>query len=194
MFQETDKAEEIISAELKEEFERDALPHMAALKNFALKMTNDPDLADDLVQETFIKAYRFFDRFEKGTNIKAWLYRIMKNSFINQFRKDNKTPEKIDYDDVENFYENIKSEAQNSNDLDKDIFSNVFDDEISQALNSLSDEFKTVILLCDIEGYTYEEVAEFLDCPVGTVRSRLHRARNMLAELLEDYAKEKGYV
>lgn len=194
MFHEMNFAEVSAPAITNTDFISNAIPHFAALHNFALKMTNDYDIADDLVQDTFIKAYRFYEKFEKGTNIKAWLYRIMKNSFINQFRKSSNLPEKIDYDDVENFYENIKSEAKNSNDLEKDIFNNIFDDEVTKALNSLSDEFKTVILLCDIENYSYEEVAEFLDCPVGTVRSRLHRARNMLKDILHDYAIGKGYL
>ncbi|MBL0173981.1 MAG: sigma-70 family RNA polymerase sigma factor [Ignavibacteria bacterium] len=175
------------------EFEREALPHMDALYNFALRMTGDPDDADDLLQETFLKAYRFFDKFEKGTNCKAWLFRIMKNSFINIYRKVTKEPDKVDYDDVEEFYHSIRAESADSNDLQEKLFSNLLDDDVSRALEGLPGEFRTVVILCDIEGFTYEEIAEFVECPIGTVRSRLHRGRKMLRVKLLAYAKDRGY-
>lgn len=176
------------------DFEKEALPHMNALYNFALRMTGDADDADDLVQETYLKAFRFFDKFEKGTNAKAWLFRILKNSYINEYRKVKKEPSKVDYNDIENFYENIKSSEVKSNHLVEDVFNNLLDDEISAAISSLPEDFKTVIILSDIEGFTYEEIADFVDCPIGTVRSRLHRARKMLYVRLHKYAQEKGYV
>ncbi|MGE5682532.1 MAG: sigma-70 family RNA polymerase sigma factor [Bacillota bacterium] len=176
------------------DFEREALPHMSALYNFALRMTGNPDDADDLVQETFLKAFRFFDKFEKGTNCKAWLFRILKNSYINDYRKQSKEPNKVDYDDIENFYENIKSSDVKSNHLVEDVFNNLLDDDISAAISSLPEDFRTVIILSDIEGFTYEEIADFVDCPIGTVRSRLHRARKMLYVRLNKYAQQKGYV
>ncbi|MCX7797683.1 MAG: sigma-70 family RNA polymerase sigma factor [Melioribacter sp.] len=177
-----------------EDFEKEALPHMNALYHFALRMTGDEDDADDLVQETYLKAFRFFDKFEKGTNCKAWLFRIMKNSFINDYRKNVKEPDKVDYEDVQNFYENIKSEEVQFNHYEEDAFSNVLDDEVTKALSELPEDFRTVIILSDIEGFTYDEIADFVDIPVGTVRSRLHRARKMLYSLLYNYAKDKGYV
>ena len=180
--------------ELYKEFEREALPHMDALYNFALRMTGDSDDANDLVQDTFLKAFRFFDKFEKGTNCKAWLFRIMKNTFINTYRKKTKEPDKVDYEEVENFYENVKPSSTDSAHLEKEIYDNLLDDEISSAIASLPDDFKTVIILSDIEGFTYDEIADFIDCPVGTVRSRLHRARKMLFAKLYKYANEKGYV
>ena len=180
--------------ELYEEFEKEAIPHMDALYNFALKMTGDEDDADDLVQETYLKAFRFFDKFEKGTNCKAWLFRIMKNSFINDYRKQVKEPNKVDYEDVQNFYENIKSDEVESKHYEQDVFSNLLDDEISKAITELPEDFRTVIILSDIEGFTYDEIADFVDIPVGTVRSRLHRARKMLYSQLYDYAKEKGFI
>lgn len=180
--------------QLYEDFEREAIPHMDALFNFALKMTGDSDEADDLVQETYLKAFRFFDKFEKGTNCKAWLFRIMKNTYINKYRKETKEPDKVDYEEVENFYENIKPSSTDSAHLEKDIFDNLLDDELSEAINSLPDDFKTVVILCDIEGFTYEEIADFIDVPVGTVRSRLHRARKMLFTKLQKYASERGYI
>ncbi|MCX6151620.1 MAG: sigma-70 family RNA polymerase sigma factor [Ignavibacteriales bacterium] len=176
------------------DFEKEAIPHMSALYNFALRMTGDADDADDLVQETYLKAFRFFDKFEKGTNAKAWLFRILKNSYINDYRKLKKEPNKVDYDDIENFYENIKSTDVKSNHMVDDVFNNLLDDQISSAISSLPEDFRTVIILSDIEGFSYEEIADFVDCPVGTVRSRLHRARKMLYVRLHKYAQEKGYV
>ena len=177
-----------------EEFEREAIPHMDALYNFALKMTGDSDDASDLIQETYLKAFRFWDKFEKGTNCKAWLFRIMKNTFINTYRKTAKEPDKVDYEEIENFYENIKPSSTDSAHLEKDIYDNLLDDELSSAISSLPEDFRTVIILCDIEGYTYDEIADFVDVPVGTVRSRLHRARKMLFTKLHKYASDKGYV
>jgi RNA polymerase sigma-70 factor, ECF subfamily len=180
--------------QLYADFEREAVPHMDSLYNFALKMTGDSDDANDLIQETYLKAFRFFDKFEKGTNCKAWLFRIMKNTYINTYRKSAKEPDKVDYEDVENFYENIKASNTDSAHLEKDIYDNLLDDELSAAITSLPEDFRTVVILADIEGYTYEEIADFIDVPVGTVRSRLHRARKMLFTKLYDYAGQKGYI
>ena len=180
--------------QLYADFEKEAIPHMDALFNFALRMTGDRDEADDLVQETYLKAFRFFDKFEKGTNCKAWLFRIMKNTFINSYRKTSKEPDKIDYEEVENFYENIKSSSTDSAHLEKEMYDNLLDDELSNAIASLPEDFRTVIILCDIEGFTYDEIADFVDVPVGTVRSRLHRARKMLFAELYEYAADKGYI
>lgn len=177
-----------------EEFEAIAVPHMDALYNFALRMTSDPENANDLVQETFLRAFRFFDKFERGTNIKAWLFRILKNTFINQYRKQKSEPGKVDYDDVQNFYENIKASEVKTNHIEEDAFSKLLDDDLSEAITKLPPDFRTVIILSDIEGFTYEEIADFVDIPVGTVRSRLHRARKMLYSKLYNYAKSKGYV
>ncbi len=176
------------------EFEKEALPHMDALYNFALKMTGDADDAQDLVQETFLKAFRFFDKFERGTNCKAWLFRILKNSFINDYRKSSKEPDKVDYDDIQNFYENIKATDIKTQHAEADVFSKLLDDDISSAISDLPEDFRTVIILSDIEGFNYEEIADFIDCPVGTVRSRLHRARKMLYAKLHNYAKQKGFL
>jgi RNA polymerase sigma-70 factor, ECF subfamily len=180
--------------QLYADFEKEAVPHMDALFNFALRMTGDSDEADDLVQETYLKAFRFFDKFEKGTNCKAWLFRIMKNTYINSYRKSTREPDKIDYEEVENFYENIKPSSTDSAHLEKEMYDNLLDDELSNAIASLPEDFRTVIILCDIEGFTYDEIADFVDVPVGTVRSRLHRARKMLFAKLYEYAADKGYV
>ncbi len=174
-------------------FETEAIPHMDALYNFALRMTGDQNDADDLVQETFLKAYRFFDKFEQGTNCKAWLFRIMKNSYINRYRKAQKTPETVDYDTVEDFYYSIRSDNADANDLEEVLFEWLLDDEVTTAIESLPEDFRTVVILCDLEGFTYEEIAEFVDCPVGTVRSRLHRGRKLLRSALLEYAQSRGY-
>ena len=176
------------------EFNSLVLPFQDALYNFALKMTKDEDDAKDLLQETLLKAYRFFDKFEKGTNIKAWLFMILKNTFINMYRKSSRTPLQVDYEDVQNFYENIKANEVSMTHSEEDAFSKTMDDEVTNAISSLQEDYRTVIILSDIEGYSYEEIAEFIDTPVGTVRSRLHRARKMLYSKLYDYAKVRGYV
>jgi RNA polymerase sigma-70 factor (ECF subfamily) len=176
------------------DFETLAVPHKDALYNFALKMTNDTDEADDLLQETFLKAFKYFDKFERGTNCKAWLYSIMRNTYINDYRREQKLPGKVDYDDIQNFYENIKETEVEYGHIVEDAFSNTLNDEVTDAISDLPKDFQTIILLSDVEGFTYEEIAEFLSCPIGTVRSRLHRARKMLYSKLYDYAKTTGYI
>jgi len=176
------------------EFEAEALPHMDVLYNFALRTTGNEDDAQDLLQETYLKAYRFWDKYEKGTNIRAWLFRIMKNSYINRYRKETKEPDKVDYDEIENFYNTIRAESTDPNDLQQKLFGHLLGDEVTKALESLPDDFRTVVILCDIEGLTYEEIAEFVECPIGTVRSRLHRGRKLLQAELYEYAKKQGVI
>lgn len=176
------------------EFEKEAVPHMDILYNYALRMTSSPDDAADLVQETFLKAFRFWDKYEKGTNIRAWLFRILKNSFINKYRKETKEPATVDYDEIQNFYNTIKAESTDPNDLQRKIFGGLLEDDIARALETLPEEFRTVVILCDIEGLSYEEIAEFVDCPIGTVRSRIHRGRKILRSKLLGYARKHGYV
>lgn len=180
-------------AERKLIFEREAIPHMKLLYNYAFRMTGDHMEAEDLLQDTYIRAFRFFHKFELGTNCKAWLFRIMKNCYINQYRKNRKEPGKVDYDDVDNFYDSIRSELVDPNDLEHKVFSNLLDDDVLTALNSLQDDYKTVVILCDLEGLSYEEIAEFLDVPIGTVRSRLHRGRKILEKRLTEYARQRGF-
>jgi len=167
---------------------------MDVLYNFALRTTGNEDDARDLLQETYLKAYRFWDKYEKGTNIRAWLFRIMKNSYINRYRKETKEPDKVDYDEIENFYNSIRAESTDPNDLQQKLFGNLLGDEVTKALESLPDDFRTVVILSDIEGLTYEEIAEFVECPIGTVRSRLHRGRKLLQAKLYEYAKKQGIV
>ncbi len=169
------------------------MPHIDSMYNFAYRLTFDEDDAKDLVQDTYLKAYRFVSSFQRGTNAKAWLYRILKNSFINDFRKKSKQPAKVDYQEVENFYNSDDVDDNKTVDLRIDTVKDMIGDEVSNALNSLAVDFRTVIILCDLEGFTYEEMAKILDIPIGTVRSRLHRARNLLKEKLQSYAREMGF-
>lgn len=167
---------------------------MDLLYNFALRTTGNADDARDLLQETFMKAYRFWNKYEKGTNIRAWLFRIMKNSYINRYRKETREPDKVDYGDIENFYDSIRASTTDTNDLQEKFYSGLLGDEVTRALQNLPEEFRTVVILCDIEGLTYEEIAEFLECPIGTVRSRLHRGRKLLQVELFEYAKQQGLI
>lgn len=174
-------------------FNREFMPHIDSMYNFAYRLTTDEDDANDLVQDTYLKAFRFITSFEQGTNAKAWLFRILKNSFINDYRKKSKQPAKVDYQEVETTYNSEDADASYTVDLRTDSVQDMIGDEVANALNSLPVDFRTVIILCDIEGFTYEEMAKILDIPIGTVRSRLHRARNLLKEKLRDYADSMGY-
>jgi len=174
-------------------FDGEFMPHIDSMYNFAYRLTFDEDDAKDLVQDTYMKAYRFINSFQEGTNAKAWLYRILKNSFINDYRKKSKQPSKVDYQEVEQFYNSEDTPANATVDLRLETTKDMIGDEISNALNSLAIDFRTVVILCDLEGFTYEEMAKILDIPIGTVRSRLHRARNLLREKLGTYAHSMGY-
>jgi RNA polymerase sigma factor (sigma-70 family) len=174
-------------------FEQEFLPHIDSMYNFAYRLTFDEDDAKDLVQETFLKAFRFIESFQEGTNAKAWLFRILKNSFINDFRKKSKEPAKVDYQEVETYYNSDEVDQSITTDLRVETVQDMIGDEVSVALNALAVDFRTVIILCDLEGFTYEEMAKILDIPIGTVRSRLHRARNLLKEKLQSYAQSMGY-
>ncbi len=180
-------------AEKLQVFHDEFMPHINSMYNFAYRLTFDEDDANDLVQDTYLKAFRFIHSFERGTNAKAWLFRILKNSFINDYRKKSKEPAKVDYQEVETYYNSDDVDRQITPDLRVESLQDMIGDEISNALNSLDVDFRTVIILCDLEGFKYEEMAKILDIPIGTVRSRLHRARNLLKEKLSDYAKQMGY-
>ncbi|MEM6358854.1 MAG: sigma-70 family RNA polymerase sigma factor [Bacteroidota bacterium] len=174
-------------------FDTEFLPHIDSMYNFAYRLTFDEDDSKDLVQDTYLKAYRFITSFERGTNAKAWLFRILKNSFINDFRKKSKEPSKVDYQEVESYYNSDEVDKTITTDLRVETVQDMIGDEISNALNALDVDFRTVIILCDLEGFKYDEMAKILDIPIGTVRSRLHRARNLLKEKLSGYAKKMGY-
>lgn len=174
-------------------FNREFLPHMDALFNFAFHLTSDEDDANDLVQETFLKGYRFISSYQQGTNAKAWLFKILKNGFINDYRRKSKQPNRVDYDDIVSFHDTDDEGHVEYLDLRQELFQGMLGDEVTRALSELPVDFKTIILLCDIEEFSYEEIAKIIDIPIGTVRSRLHRARNILKEKLREYARQEGY-
>lgn len=187
----TKKEEDIDSDQL---FEKELLPHIDALTTFAYHLTYNEEDAKDLVQETFMKAYRAIRSYVEGTNAKAWLFKILKNGYINQYRKKSRRPAKVDFEEFIGYQD--KEESSNVSeyqDLRTEIFENLLGDEVTVAINSLPIDFRTVILLCDVEGFTYEEIAKIIDIPIGTVRSRLHRSRNMLKEKLKKYAETLGF-
>ncbi len=166
---------------------------MDALYNFAFHLTFNEDDANDLVQETFMKAYRFIDSYQEGTNAKAWLFKILKNAFINDYRKKTRQPTRVDYEEFSGYQEADDDSPTEYVDLRQEVFGGLIGDEVTKALNELPVDFKTVILLCDVEDFSYEEIAAIVDIPIGTVRSRLHRARNILKEKLRNYAENEGY-
>ncbi len=175
-------------------FEVEFYPHADALYNFAYNLTHNEEDASDLVQETYMKAYRFIDKYLEGTNAKAWLFKILKNGFINQYRKKSKRPKKVDYEEIINYHnEDDESKLSSYIDMREEIYQKMMGDEVTIAINTLPVDFRAVILLCDIEGFTYEEISKIIDIPIGTVRSRLHRSRNMLKEKLTTYAKSLGF-
>jgi RNA polymerase sigma-70 factor (ECF subfamily) len=174
----------------QELFNSDMVPYMDMLYGYAMYLTGDRDEASDLLQETFLKAFRFYDKFEHGTNAKAWLYRIMRNTYINDYRRSKRTPDMVEYDEQTSAYQMGRRDDPRPDEIEGEIF----EDEIASAISSLPEKFKSVIVLRDVEDLPYEEIAEALEIPIGTVRSRLHRARAILFERLKVYAKDRGYV
>ena len=174
-------------------FEKELFPHIDALKTFAFHLTYDEDDANDLVQETYMKAHRFIDRYIQGTNAKAWLFKILKNAYINHYRKRSKQPTRVDFEDIVNYHDSDDNKIPGYLDLREELFDSMMGDEVTIAINSLPIDFRTVVLLCDVEGFTYEEISKIIDVPIGTVRSRLFRARNMLKDKLKSYADTLGY-
>ena len=175
------------------EFEQVMVPYMDQIFNYAYYLSGDRDEAGDLLQETYLKAYRFFDKFEQGTNAKAWLYRIMRNTYINEYRRVKRIPEQVQYDEQISAYQMTPAAGRDSNDLRVLIDRKTLDDDVAGAIAALPEKFRSVVVLRDIEDLPYEEIAEALEIPVGTVRSRLHRARAILFERLKSYAEDRGY-
>jgi len=183
--------------EKKEKFEKVAFEYMDSLFNTALRMTHDPMEAEDLVQDAYLRAYRFFDKFQEGTKFqKLGFLKILKNTFINKYRKWVRTPHQVQLEKVDFGLKSNEdfSEYDKRYEFNEDSYRAFFDDEITAALNELSDDFKMVVLLTDVEGFSYKETAEIIERPIGTVMSRLSRGRKMLREVLGQYAEREGYV
>jgi RNA polymerase sigma-70 factor (ECF subfamily) len=186
-----------LTEEDKRRFQDEALPLLDSLYAGALRMTRNPADAEDLVQETMLRAYRSFDRFEPGTNLKAWLFRILTNAYINVYRKRQREPQKVSQDDVEDFdlYQELKDhDPQFSATPETIVLDSLVDSDITDAIDDLPEQFRLAVVLSDIEGFTYAEMAEIMDVPMGTVMSRLHRGRKALQKRLWDLAKERGIV
>jgi RNA polymerase sigma-70 factor (ECF subfamily) len=177
-------------------FAEQAMEYMPQLYSAALRMTRNPADAEDLVQETYLKAFRGFGGFEQGTNLRAWMYRILTNTFINSYRSKKRRPDETELDDVEDFYlyrrmgglEAVRASRSAEDEL-MDWFT---DSEVKDAIEALPEQFRLAVLLSDVEGFSYKEIAEILDIPIGTVMSRLHRGRKSLQKQLHDFALERG--
>jgi len=174
-------------------FEEEFLPLSNALYNFAYHLTLSEADANDLVQEAYLKAFRFIDSYEVGTNPKAWLFKILKNAFINKYRKETRQPNKVNIDDINSRQDDDHSPYSTYMDLRTEMFDKMMGDEVTIAIDSLQVDARTVVLLSDIEGFTYEEISKIVNIPIGTVRSRLFRARNTLKKRLIEYASSLGY-
>jgi RNA polymerase sigma-70 factor (ECF subfamily) len=187
--------EDYQSESTREEFEALALEHFDALYNTAMRLTRNPGEAQDLVQETFLKAYRFFHRFEPGTNIKAWLFTILRNTYINAYRKASRQQQQVDFDQVAPFYAapSVPSEWT-SRGATEEMLHHLVQDDVKRALEALPDEYRMVVLLSDLEDFAYKEIADIVGCPVGTVMSRLFRGRRLLRKSLAEFAKKSGYI
>jgi RNA polymerase sigma-70 factor (ECF subfamily) len=173
-----------------EEFQETAVKHLDSIYRFALYMVGNESDAQDLVQDTYLRAFRFFDKFEKGTNCKAWLLKILRNTFINSLRRNKRFPLLVHLTEMEEQGIDLLVEPES----EKEVNGELFDDDVTAAVESLPDSYRTVIILADVEGLSYKEIADLIECPIGTVMSRLCRGRRILKRKLRNYALHYGYA
>ena len=181
----------------KQRFSEEVMPLLDSLYAGALRMTRNPADAEDLVQETMLRAYRAFDRFEEGTNLKAWLFRIMTNAYINTYRKRQREPQKVSSDEIEDFdiYRELSHHDSQFEDTPENIvLDNLVDSDIIEAIDQLPEQFRLAVILSDVQGFSYAEMADIMDVPMGTVMSRLHRGRKQLQKRLWEIARDRGIV
>jgi RNA polymerase sigma-70 factor (ECF subfamily) len=184
-----------IKRDSRAEFEALALGHLDSLYACGLRMTRDPRDSEDLVQDTMLAAYRFFDKFEPGTNIKAWLFKILTNTFINKYRKrvrEREVRDLVEKDETPSLMS--EDVAEKSRDPEMAILGALVSDDVKRALDGVPYDYRLAVVLCDLEEFSYKEIADIMDCPVGTVMSRLHRGRRLLQKSLREYAIEQGIV
>jgi RNA polymerase sigma-70 factor (ECF subfamily) len=176
-------------------FEQTALIHLDFLYNLALKITRNEDDAQDLVQETFMRAYRFFDKYEPGTNCKAWLYRILKNTFINHYRKQHRRPSEVDFDAIEETQETqVKQTGLKQGDPEETLLNSMLKRDVRQAFDQLPQDYREALFLSLVEGFSYREIAEIMKCPIGTVMSRIHRGRKLMQRELKGHTAGKSWA
>jgi RNA polymerase sigma-70 factor, ECF subfamily len=178
----------------QEDFEKDAMEFAPQLYSAALRMTRNPADAEDIVQETYLKAYRAYDTFTEGTNLKAWLYRILTNTYINKYRKEQRRPSEVELGELQDLYlyKRMGEQSGAAQSAEEDMLDEFVDEDIIEALESLPENFRMPVLLADVEGFSYKEIADILDVPIGTVMSRLHRGRKALQRKLWNVAEARG--